>query len=227
MASLRINDRLTRQAQAYSEDMIRRKFFGHVTPDGVRLRERSFQFGYARDGCSWQIGENLAWHSGVTTRTARGFVQSWMNSPSHRDNIVARYQEIGFGVERGTPVASPSDGVTVTAEFGTLTCDGDMDSDDLGAGAVADVSLTPQRNANGSRKPVRLRVRDAQGRRGGVVAFSATAQAVSARGRGQFKICTASTCQNRRSIRVRAGRTVTVYQYTAFSTYTLQIRIRD
>ena len=55
--------------------------------------------GYAR----WQVGENLAWGSGVKS-TARRIVLAWMDSPGHKRNLLdPGYREAGLAVVAGSP----------------------------------------------------------------------------------------------------------------------------
>ncbi|MEI6553150.1 MAG: CAP domain-containing protein, partial [bacterium] len=59
-------------------------------------------------------GENLA----VNFDYSKDVVQAWMNSPTHRANIVkAKYQEIGIGIAEGFYQGRPS--VFVVQMFGT------------------------------------------------------------------------------------------------------------
>ncbi len=54
--------------------------------------------GFAMSGCTW-CGENIAgWHFG---QTAAGFVNQWVSSPAHHDNMVrSGWMGIGVGVCR-------------------------------------------------------------------------------------------------------------------------------
>jgi uncharacterized protein YkwD len=78
--------------------------------------------GYVKSGCSWRIGEVLAW--GVAGRsTASATVRAWMDSPEHRRILVSRrYDELGSEMVRGTPRAEYPSGVTVAAVFGQRHC---------------------------------------------------------------------------------------------------------
>ena len=78
---LRWDARAAAAAQAHSDDMARRNFFSHTSPDGRgpvdRLRAQGVT-GFAA------VAENIARTSGG----AREVVALWLNSPNHRDNIV-------------------------------------------------------------------------------------------------------------------------------------------
>ncbi|MGW8765639.1 sigma-70 family RNA polymerase sigma factor [Streptomyces sp. NPDC055815] len=82
---------LTKAAQGHSDDMAARDFFDHTNPDGDGPGERITAAGY-----TWSsYGENIA--KGQTT--AAQVMDSWMNSPGHRANILnCDFKEIGVGL---------------------------------------------------------------------------------------------------------------------------------
>ena len=97
--------------------MVARGYFDHNTPEGGTFDQRILAAGYAGDYDGWTLGENLIWSTG-TLATPAALMQSWMNSPHHRDNIVnAGYRELGLGIHLGTPTGA-ADGITISAEFG-------------------------------------------------------------------------------------------------------------
>jgi uncharacterized protein YkwD len=117
LPALRENGRLRRAALGHSRHMVDDRFFEHTTPSGVTMVDRIMRARYARADQGWEIGENLAWGTG-TLSTPRGAVQSWMDSPPHRANILKRsYRELGVGVVLGIPV-SDAHGATYSVEFG-------------------------------------------------------------------------------------------------------------
>jgi hypothetical protein len=66
------------------------------------------------------IGENLGWGT-FGLATPRAMVEGWMESPTHRDNILfARYDEIGIGITEGAPVRGRSGALTYATVFGTV-----------------------------------------------------------------------------------------------------------
>jgi len=116
------NPRLTDASNAYSQEMIQRRFFAHVDPDGTALAQRLYSFGYLVDTMpDWLAGENIAWAQGSLS-TPFNVVDAWMHSPDHRANILeARFREIGLGVALGSPVGDPPDqAVTYTTDFGEV-----------------------------------------------------------------------------------------------------------
>jgi uncharacterized protein YkwD len=87
-------------ARAHSDDMLKRNYFSHVSPDGKSIRDRIFP-AYSR--ALSQAGENIWSGHGYgysdSTLMARAIMDSWMNSPGHRANILnPNYNYIGVGV---------------------------------------------------------------------------------------------------------------------------------
>ncbi len=107
-------------ARRYSEQMVRQRFFAHVSPSGSTLVQRVRKSTrYLRGARSWALGENIAWGSG-TLATPANTVRAWMRSPGHRKNILTpRFRHIGIGVTGGAP--RPTNGLpaaTYTTDFG-------------------------------------------------------------------------------------------------------------
>ena len=86
---------LSSVARNHSRDMIARQYFAHRSPEGDDLRAR-----FARNGINrWQrIAENIACNLGYRDPVTTA-VESWMQSPGHRQNILdQRLTETGIGV---------------------------------------------------------------------------------------------------------------------------------
>ena len=84
-----------RSAQVKAEDLLKRQYFAHESPDGKMVSSLVEDQGYAYI----KIGENLALGNFVNDTDV---VTAWMNSPGHRANILdAQFSEIGVGVARG------------------------------------------------------------------------------------------------------------------------------
>lgn len=94
LSPLRIHSRLNAAAQAHSNDMARNNFFSHTGSDGSSFGDRMRRFGYNfRRG-----GENIA----AGQSSPQQVMQSWMNSPGHRRNILnGNFRDIGIGFARG------------------------------------------------------------------------------------------------------------------------------
>ncbi|SCD95083.1 RNA polymerase sigma factor, sigma-70 family [Streptomyces sp. BpilaLS-43] len=84
------NSLLDTAASRHSADMAERDYFSHTSPDGTDPGDRITAAGYR-----WSTyGENIA--KGQTTPAA--VMESWMNSPGHRANILnCAFKEIGVG----------------------------------------------------------------------------------------------------------------------------------
>ncbi|MEU8762384.1 CAP domain-containing protein [Streptomyces sp. NPDC048659] len=85
------NATLVKAAQGHSDDMAARDFFDHTNPDGAGPGDRVTAAGYP-----WTTyGENIA----MGQSTPAQVMESWMNSPGHRANILnCDFKEIGVGV---------------------------------------------------------------------------------------------------------------------------------
>lgn len=74
-----------RMARIHSESMSRQGYFSHVTPEGLRLRERAREVGILRYTV---LGENIALNQGFDDPGAFA-VERWMQSEKHRANILS------------------------------------------------------------------------------------------------------------------------------------------
>ena len=94
LPSLVWNAELARLAEAHCADMAERGFFAHITPEGVTPLDRARSAGIEFTG----IAENIA--AGQPDPAA--VVESWMNSPMHRENIMDPHlTELGIAYVRG------------------------------------------------------------------------------------------------------------------------------
>lgn len=94
LAPLRINKKLNMSAQAKSDDLILNDYYSHTSPSKIGLAHLIEDAGYRYR----LAGENLVFHF----FTAEEVVQSWMNSPGHRKNIMnPLYFEVGVGITSG------------------------------------------------------------------------------------------------------------------------------
>ena len=94
LAPLTYNQTLAGAAYTKGRDMIDRDYWAHVAPDGTQPWKFFSDFGYRYR----YAGENLARDFSSASAT----VDAWMNSPTHRDNILnPKYKEIGIGVTEG------------------------------------------------------------------------------------------------------------------------------
>ena len=88
--------------------MIDRNFFAHNTPDGQTPFDRMKAAGISYSSA----GENIA----AGQSSPQNVMDSWMNSPGHRKNILNRdFEYIGVGLARGG-----SYGIYWAQEFATF-----------------------------------------------------------------------------------------------------------
>ena len=107
LGALTVDARLARAAQAHTEDMVRRAFFAHESPDGTQVWDRAQSAGYAYR----KVAENIA----AGQRTPEYVVRGWLASPGHRANILdGALTQIGVGRVLGGEY-----GVYWTQVFGT------------------------------------------------------------------------------------------------------------
>ncbi len=94
LAPLSENALLDKAAQDHAEDMIRRSYYGHESPEGATALDRARRLGYAAAA----VGENIA----EGQNTVAEVMDAWMASRVHRDHIVSRaLREIGIGMAFG------------------------------------------------------------------------------------------------------------------------------
>jgi len=74
-----------RMARIHSESMSRHQYFSHVTPEGLRLRDRARAAGILQ---FFVLGENIAYSQGYEDPGAFG-VEQWMQSTKHRAKMLS------------------------------------------------------------------------------------------------------------------------------------------
>jgi uncharacterized protein YkwD len=88
-------------AQRHAEDMLRRKFFDHKSPEGTKPRNRYQQAGGSPYG---MFGENIFWlehpnRTGLSFELANFLQQGWMHSPGHKEVITTKdFKGFGYGI---------------------------------------------------------------------------------------------------------------------------------
>ena len=134
LSPLAYNESLNRIARSHSNDMARRNYLSHYSPEGHGFSYRYKQAGYAckisDKGASYLAGAENIYQNNLYNRTtivngikfhdwnspgtiAETTVEGWMNSSGHRKNIlIAHWRSEGIGV------AISSDGkVYITQNF--------------------------------------------------------------------------------------------------------------
>ena len=119
--SLHWDQQLETIALSHSRDMAQRDYFDHISPEGKDFADRYKEHGYTKEtvvGDKVYVGgENLFLNNVVESytydqvtseiheyvfnnldRLARSTVDGWMESPGHRENILAPFSREGIGV---------------------------------------------------------------------------------------------------------------------------------
>lgn len=91
-----LDRRLSMAAQKHSDDMARRDYFGHQSPDGRGMSDRLISAGYP-----WRVAaENVS--AGISSPEST--VSGWMTSPQHRQNLIDdNYIQVGIGYTERPP----------------------------------------------------------------------------------------------------------------------------
>lgn len=110
LSSLSYNEDLSVAAAQKAQDMFEQNYWAHYGPDGTTPWSFILATGYKYEYAGENLAKNFMFSDGV--------VQAWMDSPTHRDNILrAEYEEIGFAVANG--VLNGEETTLVVQMFGT------------------------------------------------------------------------------------------------------------
>lgn len=138
VGALSTNQALANAATAKANDMFAKGYFAHTSPDGKTpwdfIHEAGYNYVYA--------GENLA----IGYSDASELMNAWMNSPSHRANIVSpNFQNIGVAVVGGK--YNGVDTIIVVQEFGALSSAPAQPTNNSQPAGSAGSSATPKSTA--------------------------------------------------------------------------------
>lgn len=103
---LQIGKEINEAAKTHAADMLRRNFYGHISPEGKSVQDRYLKAG----GTRWRItAENIARCTGcgADAATVQELQRGWMNSKVHRENILRKgITQFGFSIvaQPGKPV---------------------------------------------------------------------------------------------------------------------------
>lgn len=101
LPALIINQSLVEASRQKASDMIAKNYWAHTAPDGTT----PWQFFKNVDYKYLYAGENLA----RDFQDSQSVVNAWMNSPTHKDNILSgRYRDIGIVVIHDTFQGQPT-----------------------------------------------------------------------------------------------------------------------
>lgn len=120
LAALRASRSLRRAAAQHVYEMAVVGYFGHGSPNRPSFADRLASYYTPRGYRRWAVGETLLrWD---TPLTAAPVVQFWLDSPSHRREVLnGRYREVGIAAVELEGAGGPYRGQRVTlvaADFG-------------------------------------------------------------------------------------------------------------
>ncbi len=94
LPTLNLNEKLSQAAYKKAQDMFARNYWAHYAPDGTTPWEFILSSGYRYEYAGENLAKNFLFSDGV--------VSAWMNSPTHRENILRKeYTDVGFAVVNG------------------------------------------------------------------------------------------------------------------------------
>lgn len=109
---LNYNDELSQAAYKKAQDMFAKNYWAHYAPDGTTPWEFILSSGYRYEYAGENLAKNFLFSDGV--------ISAWMNSPTHRDNILRKeYTDVGFAVVNG--VLNGEETTLVVQMFGKPT----------------------------------------------------------------------------------------------------------
>ncbi|HEY9668625.1 MAG TPA: CAP domain-containing protein, partial [Coleofasciculaceae cyanobacterium] len=94
---------LSKAAQLHAEDMLKRRYFDHVSPEGTKPRDRFMAVGgSSRMGVGENILQSKKRTIGLTYQKLEEFQKGWMYSNGHRANVLdSAYTRFGYGIVVG------------------------------------------------------------------------------------------------------------------------------
>lgn len=99
LGQLDYDKHLSAIAFQHSRDMAQRDFFDHTSPDGDGAADRYREYGHDDRSAGENIGVIHPDKHASPKDAAREVVESWMNSPGHRENILRdRFEREGIGI---------------------------------------------------------------------------------------------------------------------------------
>jgi hypothetical protein len=94
LAPLNYSEELSQAAYKKAQDMFTKNYWSHYAPDGTTPWNFILASGYRYEFAGENLAKNFLFSDGV--------VSAWMNSPTHRDNILRKeYTDVGFAVVNG------------------------------------------------------------------------------------------------------------------------------
>ena len=120
LPALHLSVSLSSAAAAHTREMAADGYFEHESADGTAFWKRIASFYSSRHSSFWAVGENILWASPDIDAT--GALQSWLDSPPHRANMLStKWREIGIAAVHADAAPGDYDGqdvTIVTTDFG-------------------------------------------------------------------------------------------------------------
>jgi len=115
-----LSDELEDAAVFHSRAMLQGGFFTHESGDGSPFDARLKRFYRASGYDAWSVGENLLYSTAEIGPA--GAIKAWLESPAHRDNLLApQWREVGIGSVRASVAGGAFGGKStwaITMDFG-------------------------------------------------------------------------------------------------------------
>ncbi len=110
LPTLAYNEKLSEAAKLKAENMLENNYWSHYGTNGESPWQFILGAGYEYEYAGENLAKNFLFSNGV--------VEAWMNSPSHKENIMRKeYKDIGFAVVSG--VLNGEETTLVVQMFGT------------------------------------------------------------------------------------------------------------
>ncbi len=94
LSPLTYNEKLSLAAENKAQDMFNKNYWSHFSPEGKSPWNFILNTGYEYEYAGENLAKNFVFSQGV--------VDAWMDSPSHRANILRKdYSEVGYAVVNG------------------------------------------------------------------------------------------------------------------------------
>lgn len=137
LSPLTLNSTLSLAAQRKAENMLQENYWSHYSPDGKTPWDFILGAGYKYEYAGENLAKNFLFSNGV--------VDAWMNSTTHRDNILKReYTEVGYAIVNG--VLNGEQTTLVVQEFGKPISGSFMPPSVEASETTQNIAAAPQAN---------------------------------------------------------------------------------
>lgn len=108
LKSLSYDDKVAEMAREHSQDMAMNNYFDHTSLDGKTFQDRIIS---SQIAC-YPAGENIEQNYQSETNLLDSVIQTWMNSPEHKQNILS-----SFYSSEGIGIVTNNDNILITDDF--------------------------------------------------------------------------------------------------------------